>query len=288
MSWWSKKTEQEVTLFDKSDHIVVPAPPEFGSVQWFVNLIQEDYHQVLSHLDEKVVETFKKQRTTWTTEDAKERETLRSLLAAADSLPFETLPTHEKAKIYDLIVNEEHVRSLSSIVLRLRAYGDGLFMDISETIDNDKLFKAISTELAGVKTRNFGKESLLAGLEMEGSPNLPHKTTVYQVVNDQLPNIAGLLNRIPMETLTVEDTYFVEQVKESYIPEIINAAHQARRFEGGKYQEASRYFASQLELIIAKLESISQESSAKTLDMVKRQTDALSEILAQPQRKELN
>jgi len=72
--------------------------------------------------------------------------------------------------------------------------------------------------------------------------------------------------------LTAEDKYFVEQVKEDYLPAIALATMRIQSASAEAQAEANKNFTEQLSLIQKRLETIIRESEQKVLAEVRAQT----------------
>jgi hypothetical protein len=72
--------------------------------------------------------------------------------------------------------------------------------------------------------------------------------------------------------LTAEDKYFVEQVKEDYLPAIALATMRIQSASAEAQVEANKNFTEQLNLIQKRLETIIRESEQKVLAEVRAQT----------------
>jgi len=278
-------------------NVVIP------SVEWIQEASEKDYQSLIEHLDEK-------------RKEIQDRDIL--YYSALQGQPFsqsgrviiETLQGKERrdpakaANIHQFLFKKfipllEEMDRLGFTKLttgKSESYVNRM-QSCANDIRNIYLGEAAAAPVMGTwkapesvkKLFSFGKRKQL------GSSKVPIPTNSYAITAETAPRCFQLMNDVLAlqryaVTLasTPEESYFLEQVEQSYLPSIVDTANALKGASKEVLDKAVMNFEKQLEMIRDRLQLMIDTSSNNTLRNVETQTAFLEERLKLAEPLKLN
>lgn len=251
--------------------IDAPEIVEFGSAEWFQGLTEEDYQAFLAHLSSKTAMVFKVKRFIEAKDNSDIARMYQQVLTLAGEADRSSLENNQT--ICDVIFT-----NYSKSLVTLSQHGGTALFYNNIGYENHKAY-VVNWKQKMMEIKTGGTIDLFSDLKLNNASTGLAKGTSYGVVNEKVATITARLADIIVENLEAEDQYFVEQISDSYLPQIVNAAMDMRNLRGAERDEAEKMFATQLDLIDQKLSGIIVDSSQRMLASVRNQTNFLTASL---------
>lgn len=280
-----------------------PAQPDpvtvFGTPEWFAAISGKDYLKLVDHLIAKTEKIMSVQIYAEAEDQDKMKKNLLSLLelskklsgnSRAVRLEYQYLYSRSDPLVRGGSLHSAIFQFIQPHLAGLTTYGGNWLIPHDDAVDGLARIEEYARMFLSEKTQE-NKADIFEGLEIEGKAptDLEHNTS-YPIVNERVNRLNAFLSGIDRSSLLAEDSYFVEQIVNSHIPEIVEFAKRMKSLAGQEREEASNNFTVQLDAIQEKLETIMSTTSKRLLEEVKSQTAFLVtslESLKSPQAIEM-
>lgn len=270
MFGWNKKKEVMAVVDPRS---------VFGTEEWLGAVSDEDFVSLVEHLEEKVTEAFSVKRTANPKDTTFLTQSLSTLLKLA-----KTSPQPFRAEAIEGKYNRVWFalfKLVKNTLVEVNTYDEDTLMPVDVATELRSKLVKYTDKFSEDLRKHKPKVDVFADFALAGglSRFIPRSTS-FAVVNDGVAKLSALLAKVDESILTVENNYFVEQVKEVYIPELVNSAISMKTVEGDERVKAEANFVRQLGLIESKLTIVISESTENVLSNVENQTLFLEQALA--------
>lgn len=275
---------------------------KFGSRRWFSQLSDDDYILLLTHLQDETKRIFSRSPLYYNFQNSSSRERLIASLGALKIID-RSIKSNERF-IWKVVF-----RKIPSWLAIIEPYGWSKTANIAISSRVDDKTIQLAEAVNEMKNRHLHQKS--GGKKKYN----PYTTLVLESAKPQLTLTDGkkkvrteahVRKLTPAEfaakfpethkkvlavtaltevadtlNLTVEDQYFLEQVTTVHLPHVLDASEELKNADTMQKAVLEENFAQQLELLQSKVEKIVAETTARTVDAVKAQTDFLTKTLTE-------
>jgi hypothetical protein len=276
--WFDYLVKGEPLNATQTVEIESPREHQAGSELWVRSATKAEYDAFLNYLNTKNIEAFGRSKSSSTKNTFLDKAET-NIRDSIKMLGYSKQP--ESAHVISGILTQ-----IVEIINLVSSYKEkGLALPGSEVLTLDRssrdVYLAANTLLKAITRKDTSIldqwKDLASKVENKKSPaNMKYDIAPIRPFNQTgqtIQRILTALKTVDTSFLNVEDKYILQEIEETYLPNIYNAALSLKNSEHSIIQDVEKDFTIQLQFIETEIERIKHVLQERAIDIVKKQTN---------------